>query len=154
MVLRASEESLARFGSPHGDIRRVIGEQGLKDYRTIREEVSGKDCGDEIARYIPMLEDYPDNMSVYVAYVDEEPAACGRIYFHEDSKFAGLYGGNTRERYRRRGLFTQVVAVRIREALHRGIVNICVDALPTSEPILRKHGFENVTHTQPFCLPQ
>ncbi len=99
-----------------------------------------------------MVENHPNNMSVYITYVDGEPAACGRVYFHESSRFAALYGGNTRERFRERGLFTQLVAVRVREAVSRGIVDICVDALPTSEPIFRKCGFEIVTHTQPFCL--
>lgn len=153
MVLPADNEALDRFGARHGDIRRVTGREGLRDYQVIREEVCGRSCEEEIARYRFLLENHPDTMSVYVAYVGGEPAACGRIYFHESSRFAGLYGGNTRERFRRRGLFTQMVAVRIREALGRGIVNICVDALPTSEPILRKHGFEIVTHTQPFRLP-
>lgn len=153
MVFRAGADALTRFDLHPCDIRRVTGEEGLKDYRTIREEVSGKDCGSEIARYAPMLQDHPDSMSVYVAYVDGEPAACGRVYFHPDSQFAGLYGGNTREKFRRRGLFTQIVAARIREAMDRGITSICVDALPTSEPILRKRGFQGVTYTQPFCLP-
>ena len=154
MVLRADADALVRFGAQQGEIRRVTTEEGLKDYRTIREEVSGKDCGSEIARYIPMLRDHPDSMSIYVAYVDREPAACGRVYFHPDSQLAGLYGGNTREKFRRRGLFTQIVAARIREAMRRGITSFCVDALPTSEPILRKRGFQDVTYTQPFSLPQ
>ena len=154
MVLRADADALARFGAQQGDVRRVTSAEGLRDYRTIREEVSGKDRGSEIARYIPILRDHPDSMSIYVAYFDGEPAACGRVCFHPDSQFAGLSGGNTREKFRRRGLFIQVVAARIREALNRGIVNICVDALPTSEPILKKRGFQGLTHTQPFCLPQ
>ncbi len=154
MVFLATDDSLDQFGVCRSDIRRVTSEEGLRDYQTIREDVCGKSCEKEIEQYAFLLKNHPDNMSVYVAYAGGEPAACGRIYFHEDSKFAGLYGGNTRERFRRRGLFTQVVAARIREALSRGIVNVCVDALPTSEPILRKHGFERVTHTQPFRLPQ
>jgi hypothetical protein len=152
MVFLASDESVGRFGAIHSDIRRVTSGEGLRDYQIVREEVSGQICEAEVGRYASMLEKHPNNMSVYVAYVDGEPAACGRIYFHASSRFAGLYGGNTRERFRRRGLFTQMVAVRVREALSRGVVNLCVDALPTSEPILRKHGFQGVTHTQPFCL--
>ena len=152
MVFRASEGALDGFGLG-GDIRRVTDQEGLRDYRVILEEVRGRKCDKEIEQYALLLENHPDNMSVYVAYVDGEPAACGRIYFHEDSKFAGLYGGNTRERFRRRGLFTQLVAARIREALSRGIANICVDALPTSEPILEKRGFVGLTYTQPFRLP-
>ena len=154
MVLRADADALTRFGTSQGDIRRVTSADGLEAYRTVREEVSGKNCDSEIARHISMLRDHPDTMSTYVAYVDGEPAACGRVYFHPDSQFASLYGGNTREKFRRRGLFIQVVAARIHEALSRGIVNICVDALPTSEPILRKRGFQDVTYTQPFCLPR
>lgn len=153
MVFPASEGALARFGADSADIRRVTDRDGLDDYRVIREEVSGRSCDKEVERYASMLRNHPQNMSVYVAYVDGEPAACGRIYFHEDSRFAGLYGGNTRERFRKRGLFTQVVAARIREAMSRNLVNICVDALPTSEPILEKRGFVRLTYTQPFNFP-
>ena len=154
LIFFADQESLDRFGVCDADIRRVTDRRNLRDYQLIREEVYGKNCEQEIEAYAFMLENHPNNMSVYVAYVDGEPAACGRTSFHKDSKFAGLYGGNTRERFRKRGLFTQVVATRIREALDRGIFNICVDALPTSEPILKKRGFENVTYTQPFCLTE
>jgi hypothetical protein len=154
LVFSASEESLKRFGDAHHDIRPVTNEEGLRDYQTITEEVRGQSSAKEIEYYRFLLENHPDNMSVYVAYVDGEPAACGRTYFHPDSKFAGLYGGQTRERFRKRGLFTEVVAVRLREAFRRGIVYVSVDALPTSEPILRKRGFEFVTYTQPFHIPQ
>ena len=153
MVFTASEETLARFGTADADIRRVTDRKGLQEYQVIREEVRGRNCDKEIKQYALLLQNHPDTMSVYVAYVDGEPAACGRVYFHEQSKFAGLYGGNTRERFRKRGLFTQVVAARIREAVSRSVVNICVDALPTSEPILEKRGFVRLTYTQPFHLP-
>ena len=152
MVLLASIESLKRFGDISGDIRRVTNTDGLRDYQSVREEVSGSSCDKEIEGYGFLLENHSNHLSVYVAYVDDEPAACGRVYFHERSRFAALYGGQTRERFRKRGLFTQMVAIRLREALSRGIVNVCVDALPTSEPILHKRGFEAVTYTQPYSL--
>ena len=152
MVLLADSESLKRFGDISGDLRRVTSTEGLRDYQIVREEVSGKSCAKEIEGYSFLLENHSDRMSLYVAYVDCEPAACGRVYFHEESRFAALYGGQTRERFRQRGLFTQMVAVRLLEALNRGIVNICVDALPTSEPILRKRGFESLKHTQLYSL--
>jgi hypothetical protein len=151
LVFFANDDSLNHFSSCSGDIRRVTNKEGLADYRIIREEVCGEDCTEEVEQYEFMLANHPNNMSVYIAYMDGEPAACGRIYFHKSSQFAALYGGNTRERFRKRGLFIQLVAVRIREAVSRRIVKICVDALPTSEPILRKRGFESVTSTQPFC---
>ena len=152
MVFSANQEALDHFGVCSSDIRPVTNKKGLEDYQIIREEVSGKSCEKEIEQYAFMIENHPNTMSVYIAYVDEEPAACGRIYFHERSCFAALFGGNTRVRFRKRGLFTQIVAVRLREALRRRISSICVDALPTSESILSKRGFEVVTSTQPFCF--
>jgi hypothetical protein len=152
MVVRANHESLERFGNGGGEIRRMSSRDPAMDYQAILEEVRGKSCSEEVEAPWTFLERYPDNMSLYLAYVDGEPAATGRVYFHKDSRFAYLYGGNTRERFRNRGLFTQVVAARIREAISRGVEYVCVDALPTSEPILRKHGFEAVTYTQPFLL--
>ncbi len=152
MVFRADRQSLDRFGIGDADVQRITDRAGLADYQRITEEIYGKDRASRIEQFALLLENHPDSMSVYVAYVDGEPAACGRVYFHERSLFAGLYGGSTREHFRKRGLFTGLVGVRIREAVSRGGVNICVDALPTSEPILKKIGFEEVTYTQPFCL--
>ena len=150
LIFQAAPESLERFSPCQSEIRRVTTRDGLNDYQTIVEEVRGKGCQQAIEQYVFLLENHPKNISVYVAYADGEPAACGRVYFHKDSRFAALYGGSTRERFRKRGLFTEIVAVRLREAFHRGIEMICVDALPTSEPILRKRGFERVTDTQPW----
>lgn len=152
MVFYSDKKSINNFGVVDQDIRKVTDRNGLEEYRTIIEEVREKKCDKEIDQFASMLHNYPNNMSIYIAYVNGEPAACGRVYFHEDSSFAGLYGGNTRKRFRNRGLFTQLVAVRIQETERRGIGIISVDALPTSESILRKRGFEIVTHTQPFSL--
>ena len=154
MVFPAAEQSLSGFSGGPPDIRRMNHHDDLRDYQMIKEEVIGEGCESEIERYRHTLANHPGNMSIYIAYVDGEPAACGRIHFHPDSKFGALYGGQTRERYRNQGLYTQLVAARIREAISRGIVNICIDALPTSEPILKKRGFQVVTWTQPYCLPR
>ncbi len=152
MVFAANVISVNRFGAGGGDVRRVTDSKGLQDYQLVHEEVYGRSDSRRIEQYRLMLQNHPSNLSVYVAYVDDEPAACGRVYFHADSRFAGLYGGQTRARFRRRGLFTLLVAARIREAVSRGIVHICVDALPPSEPILSKHGFVSLTYTQPFIF--
>ena len=153
MVLRTKRDTLAQFaGIENTDIKRVNIENGLRDYQLIVEEERGTNRDSEIEQYRFMLENHPNNMSLYVAYVDGEPATCGRVYFHDESQFAGLYGGNTRVKYRNRGLFTQIVGVRVREAVERGVPYTCVDALPTSEPILTRLGFERLTYTQPFTF--
>ncbi len=150
MVFAASDKALARFGPASCEIRRVTDRSGLADVELILDEVAGQSAQQRIDEYAFMLERYPDNLSFYIAYLDGVPASCGRVYFHKDSKFAALYGGQTRVRFRRQGLFTQIVAARIREAMSRGIAMIYVDALPTSEPIFRKLGFVVVTGTRPY----
>jgi hypothetical protein len=51
---------------------------------------------------------------------------------------------------RNRGLYTALVAAWLKEAIQRGRKYMFVDALPTSEPILRKRGFQRLTDTQSF----
>ncbi len=150
MVLPLNSESLKDFKKSSCEIRKINDRKGLSDVRVIFEEVYKKNLGDLFNHYALMIEKYPSNMSIYVAYVNEEPASCGRVYFHSDSKFCGLYGGQTRKKFRNLGLFTSIVAVRMKEALKRKVVYASVDALPTSEPILRKRGFTIVTDTQPY----
>ena len=152
MVFPANEENLALFRDSPCDIKRVIGHKDLVDCQLIMEETTGKSCEKQIANFAWTLEHHPTNMSLYIAYCEGEPATLGRVIFHEESKFAGLYGGQTRAKFRKRGLYLQVVAARIREALNRGVEYVCIDALPTSEPILRKRGFESVAYTQPFTF--
>ncbi len=153
MVFSATPESLSRFGPGGGDVRRVTDEKGLQDIQLIVEEVHGRSQAERVEQWRETLEQHPESMSLFAAYMDGEPAACGRIYYSQGSRMAGLYGGQTRERFRKRGLFTGLVRARLQEALERGFLTISVDALPTSEPILRKRGFEIVTYTQPFCFP-
>lgn len=152
MVFHANSESVKRFGPVTHDIRKITTREGLADFQKILEEINGKSCAGEMEQYAFMLEHHPDNLSFYIAYVNNEPATCARIYFHKDSKFAGLYGGNTLKRFRNRGLYTQIAAARIQEAISRGVPYVTIDAAPTSEPILKKRGFEIVTYTQPYGL--
>ena len=66
------------------------------------------------------LEHAPDHLSVYVAYADNVPVACGWIRFPEASPFASLWGGSTVPELRNRGLYTALLAVRVQEARARG----------------------------------
>ena len=152
MVFSANEEKLALFGDSDCDIRRVNGRKDLTDSQLIMQETTGKSCEKQVAEFAWTLERHPESMSLYIAYCEGEPATFGRVIFHEESKFAALYGGQTRVKFRKRGLYLQMVAVRIREALNRGVEYVCIDALPTSQPILSKRGFESVTYTQPFAF--
>ena len=150
LFLRVNEEVLAAFCAPTYDIRRIHDVEGLDDVATISREIGHTNVAEEKSRLALILDDTPDRMSVYVAYVDGEAVSCGRVHFKDSSEFAELAGGRTKTTHRNRGIYTALVAARLREALERDCKYILVDTLPTSEPILRKKGFQFLTRTQPF----
>lgn len=150
LVLPVNRTTVAAFDAPAYEIKRVRDAEGLNDVADISREIGRRNVDEEKRQLAAILRDDIDKMSVHVAYVDGEPAACGRINFGENSDFAELAGGRTKTVHRNRGLFTALVASRLREALERSRTHVFVDALPTSEPILTKRGFEFLTHTQPF----
>jgi len=150
LVLPVNEEALAVFDAPAYEIKRIQDAEGLNGVADIAREIGRTNVEEEKHQLASVLRDTPSELSVHVAYVDGEPVACGRIHFKENSGFAELAGGRTKTTHRNRGLFTALVAARLREALARNRTHVFVDALPTSELILRKMGFQFVTHTQPF----
>jgi hypothetical protein len=150
LVLAVNETTVAALDAPAYEIKRVRDAEGLNAVAEISREIGRRNVEEEQHRLAEILRDTPDEMSVHVAYVDGEPAACGRINFGENSDFAELAGGRTKTIHRNRGLFTALVASRLREARERSRTHVFVDALPTAEPILTKRGFEFLTHTQPF----
>jgi hypothetical protein len=142
--------TLAAIDAPAHEIRHVHDETGLADVAEISREVGRSNVEEELARLAAVLRETPDEMSVHVAYSDGEPVACGRLYLPPRSAFAELAGGRTKSSHRNKGLFTALVAARLTEALERDRTHVFVDALPTSEPILRKRGFRFVTRTRPY----
>ncbi|MDH6115264.1 hypothetical protein P3T36_006674 [Kitasatospora sp. MAP12-15] len=154
LVLPVTQATMAAFGAPEAEVeaevRRVRDEAGLVDYAEIAREIGRRNPDEEKQQLAAILRAEPESMSVHVAYVDGEPAACGRIHFRAGGDCAELAGGRTKTTHRKRGLFTAVVAARLAEAYERGRTLVFTDALPTSEPLLRKRGFQVVTSTQPF----
>lgn len=150
LVLPVTEEALVSFDTDAYEIRRLHDAAGLDDVAEIAREIGRTNVEEEKRRLASALRETPNELSIYVAYVDGEPVSSGRINLKQGSAVAELAGGRTKTTHRNRGLFTALVAARLREALARKRTHVFVDALPTSEPILRKKGFQFVTHTQPF----
>lgn len=92
----------------------------------------------------------------HVAYlVHDESGRVGsvaRLYTHPEGQFAGLYGGGTLAEYRGRGLYRAGVRRRALDAIELGARYLRVDALPTSQPILQRLGFEVLTYVWPCVL--
>ncbi len=93
----------------------------------------------------------PGYLELFVAYLGDEPACAGWIYFYPGSQFAGLYGGSTVPAHRKRGLYTALLAARAQRARARGYRFLTVDASPQSRPIVNRHGFRQLTDSLDFA---
>ena len=131
------------------DVQRIIDPAKLTDVQAIEEQVWNDDHSRVIAYLGEALRNYPNQMSVYLAQIDGQPASAAWIYFPETSQFASLWGGATVSGYRERGLYTALLAVRAQEARDRGVRYLTVDASPMSRPILEKFGFQMIASTYP-----
>lgn len=137
---------------PH-DVRRVADEAGLADYAA----VDARAWSDDHARYMQELaktfHEEPERMSMWLVYVDGVPVCSARIDFPEKSPFASLWGGATLEPYRKRGVYTAILAARAREAIARGYRFLTIDASPMSRPIVARHGFRLLSISNPCDSP-
>lgn len=131
------------------DVRRITNPDTLIDIQTIEQQVWNEDASWVFDLLGNALNNFPERMSVYVAYVDERPASAAWVYFSERSQFASLFGGATISEFRKRGLYTALLAVRAQEARARGVKYLTVDASPMSRPILEKFGFECIAYSYP-----
>ncbi len=89
---------------------------------------------------------------VVVEQSREGPVLCAARGEYDDSPFTGLWGGSTLEAWRGRGLYRATLAHRARLGLERGNDYVRVDALPASEPILRRLGLHRVATTTPYVF--
>jgi GNAT superfamily N-acetyltransferase len=96
------------------------------------------------------LKQAPELLAMVVAFAGAEPVSAARIEFPPGTDFAGLWGGGTVPAWRGQGIFRALVAYRAGLAAARGYRYLQVDALPTSEPILTRLGFEPVARTTPY----
>jgi hypothetical protein len=131
------------------DVRQIIDPQNLVDVQSVEGQVWDEDHSLILEFLGSALRNYPEQMSVYVAYVDGQPASAAWIYFPNHSQFASLWGGSTVRAFRKQGLYTALLAVRAQEARSRQVKFLTVDASPMSRPILEKMGFEMIAYSYP-----
>jgi hypothetical protein len=149
MVLDLEEapEILRQPVSPY--VQQITNPDKVADVLTIQEQVWKEDFS-SLGLYLQeTLSNYPEQMSVYVAYVDQQPASAAWIYFPKHSQFASLWGGSTISGFRKQGIYTALLAVRAQEAKARQLRYLTVDASPMSRPILEKFGFEMLAYSYP-----
>lgn len=151
VALKLGQHALEGFPSTtNAVIKRIEDAGGLEAVVEISRDIGRDNVERERARLKAAVEDDPESMSIYVAYVRGEPASCGRLHVGKASGLGELCGGRTKTKFRNQGLYLALVRARLVEAIQRELPYVTVDALPTSEPLLLKRGFKKVTWTQPF----
>lgn len=131
------------FQPVKADIRRITERDGLKDVVHVLDTVYGGSntwVYDRLGLHLQI----PGYLSVYVAYVDDQPASIAWTYFPHGS-FATLFAGSTIAEYRKQGLYTNLLSVRLKEIRARGYDFAVVETGDMSRPIVAKHGFQHLT---------
>jgi GNAT superfamily N-acetyltransferase len=125
------------------DIRRIETRAGLKDVIYVLDKVWGGHnawVNDRLGRHLEI----PGYLSVYTAYVHDEPASIAWTYFPR-GQFATLFAGSTIAEFRKQGLYTSLLETRLKEIRERGYRYAVVEAGAMSKPIVAKHGFQHLT---------
>jgi hypothetical protein len=125
------------------DIRRITTPDGLKDVIHVLNSVYGND-NSWVNNRLGMHLKTPGYLSVYVAYMNNQPASVAWTYFPR-GHFATLFAGSTMAQYRRQGLYTSILATRLKEIRERGYPFAAVEAGAMSRPIVARHGFQQLT---------
>lgn len=140
--LETAPESL--FEPVTADLRRLTDPAQLDPLLRLLSEVWEEDQS-PLGEYLAAeMSNQAENLSIYMAYVEDIPASAAWIRFDAHSQFAGLWGGSTLAAYRKRGLYTALMAIRAQDARQRGVRYLTIDASPMSAPIARKHGFQQI----------
>lgn len=141
LILDLQEIPAALLAPVTHDVRHLSDPAQLTDVLTVLNSVyPGDDYSWSVNTLAETLRQKPEQVSVYVAYADDQPVTAAWIDFPSPS-FAGLWGGATLPAYRKQGFYTALVSVRAQEALQRGRRYLTIDASPMSRAVLEKFGF-------------
>ena len=155
VVLYDLNDGLRPFeGSYPCEVTRIEGSADLNEFRLVSDQAFGSSNSSTVDQLANSLRTGIKGHDGYIARIDGEPVAVGRLYTNPASAFAGLYGGGTRPEYRSLGCYRAVVAARARDAAAAGSRYLLVDAMPTSLPILKRLGFVHVADSWPCLSPR
>jgi hypothetical protein len=132
------------------EILPVADAAGLAEIVAVQEAVWQTDHAWLAGQLAAELRADPAALSIYVARLDGRIVSAAWIRFDSRSRFASLWGGSTLPTYRRRGLYTDLLATRAREAVQRGMRFLTIDAGPMSRPLVERFGFRFVATTCPY----
>ena len=152
MVLDLNDASAELWTPVQADVRRITRREQLGDVISILEQVWGGNFEWIWDRMGSQLE-IPGYLSIYTAYVEDQPASVGWIHYPPQSQFAGLFGGSTVTEQRGHGFYKAILAQRTQDALARGRHYLIVEAGSMSQQIVARYGFRHLSTAQDFKAP-
>lgn len=156
MILDIEHASPSLLKIVNHDVQRIQDPHKIDDIITVRKQVWQRDFSSTAQNLAKRLKDDPHNIGLYVAYIEGKPVGTAQITFYPHGQFASLGGAATLPGYRGRGLYTDLLAIRVQEARKRGVYFLDADASSMSRPILEKFGFQWLTesHVCAWCVKQ
>ncbi len=148
MVLDLKRVPTASPAISQADLRRIDSVDGLHDAILVLDKVWGGDnkwVSDRLGLHLQI----PGYLSVYVAHVDNQPAATAWTHFPR-GHFAKLSVGSTVAEHRRKGLYTHLLEAGIRESRERGYRYAVVEANDMNRGIVERLGFQHLTSVQDY----
>lgn len=150
-------ERLAGVPAPEGiEVRRLATDLARRDLDwagigALHRAVWDEDPAEYVESHAARQDADPEGISTWLAVAPDGTVVCAsRVEFHRGTDFASLWGGSTLPAYRRRGIYSALVARRADEAAARGFRYLQVDASPESRPILERLGLRLLTTTTPW----
>ncbi len=143
MVLDVKNAPASLFEPFSADIRRINTLAGLQDVIYVLDHVWGGHhawVNERLGAHLQV----PGYLSVYAAYVEDRPASIAWTYFPR-GHFATLFAGSTIPEYRKKGLYTGLLAARLQEIRECGYPFAVVETGAMSKPIVAKYGFQHLT---------
>jgi ribosomal protein S18 acetylase RimI-like enzyme len=131
-------------------LRRITAETDVRAMCALQAVVFGDPGSDGMAQALLRRLSLRDGMELWVAEAGGRIVSAGRLEPVRGTAFAGIWGGATREEYRRRGIYRALTAARARSALALGKTLVHSDSTEYSRPILERYGLVKVSTTTPY----
>jgi len=131
-------------------LERATDEAGVDRLFRVHELVFGGEESELRASLLAQLASAPLTTDLVIAMAGDEPVSSARTEYVGGTEFAGLWGGGTLPRWRRKGIYRALVRYRAELAAGRGFRHLTVDASEQSRPILERIGFERLAITTPY----
>jgi hypothetical protein len=131
-------------------LRRVTDEEGVRAMAAMQGEVFGDADSRDMAQALVQRLARDDGMELWVAEADGRIVSAGRLDLVAGTDFAGIWGGATREAWRRQGIYRALTAARARSAVAAGKTLIHSDSTEFSRPVLERSGLVKVSTTTPY----